>query len=805
MKEGRGDCTDIGDRQLVDLRVASLITQVAMSGKFAQEVNGMTPPRKRATRSPALTAMLMLCAAIGPVTALANKPDAQQKTFIDNLLSQMTLQEKIGQLRMEYAAQGDAPQDMNTAIAAGDVGAMFTHPAANSTDLRRLQAMAVERSRLGIPLFFAGDVIHGRRTIFPINLGQASSWDLRAVEKSARVAAIEATNDGLDMTFAPVLDVSRDPRWGRISEGYGEDTHLASRMGEAAIRGLQRPHLAAPDSLMVCIKHFAGYGAVEGGRDYNTADMSEQRLHQDYLPPFKAAIEAKAGAVMTALSSLNGIPATANGWLLKDLLRTQWQFKGLVISDHGAVAELIDHGVARDGTQAAKAALTAGTQMSMSDRHYRDQLAGLIKQGQVSEAELDGAVRQVLTTKYELGLFDAPYQRLGADAASEQIGQHRAQARDMARRSLVLLKNRNRTLPLHNSMNIALIGPLADNAADMLGSWYANGRPEEVVTLRSGMHQAQAGKGRLRYAKGANIIDDPSALMLLADKHVDIDPSPPAAMLKQALAVARQADVIVAVLGEARGMSHEGASRTELGLPGGQRALLKALSDTGIPVVLVLMNGRPLALDDETKWADAVLETWYSGSEGGNAIADVLFGDYNPSGKLPVTFVRNVGQIPLYYNHLNTGRPFDAINPAPYRSRHFDVDDTPLFPFGFGLSYTQFDVSAPRLSTDRLRPGERLKVRVTVTNQGPLAGETTVQLYLRDLSASVSRPVKELKGFQNIFLEPGAARDLTLEIAPTALAFVDRNLQWVTEPGDFEVMVGLDSHHVKTATFERLP
>lgn len=690
-------------------------------------------------------------------------------------------------------------------IAAGEVGAMFTHPAADSTDLRRLQAVAVERSRLRIPLFFAGDVIHGRRTLFPISLGQASSWDLNAVEKSARVAAIEATNDGLDMTFAPVLDISRDPRWGRISEGYGEDAYLASRMAEAAISGLQRPRLSAPDSLMACIKHFAGYGAVEGGRDYNTVDMSERRLHQDYLPPFKAAIDAKAGAVMTALSSLNGTPATANRWLLNDVLRQRWQFKGLVISDHGAVAELIDHGVADGGAQAARAALTSGTQMSMSDHHYGDSLAGLIKRGQVSEAELDGAVRQVLATKYAMGLFAAPYQRLGADPTKEKVEQHRAQARDMARRSLVLLKNHNRTLPLDRNMNIALIGPLADNAADMLGSWPANGKPEQVVTLRSGLRQAQAGTARLIYAKGANIVDDSAALALLGDNHVDIDPQPPQVLLEQALAAARQADVIVAVLGEARGMSHEGASRTSLGLPGRQRELLKALKATGIPLVLVLMNGRPLALDDETQWADAVLETWYSGSEGGNAIADVLFGAYNPSGKLAVTFVRNVGQIPMHYNHLNTGRPFDPANPLPYRSRHYDIDDTPLYPFGFGLSYTQFDVSSLRLSSDRLRRGEHLKVQVTVSNQGALAGETTVQLYLRDSSASVSRPVKELKGFQKVFLNPGSARDLTLTVPPEAFEFVDRDLRWTAEPGAFEVMVGLDSQAVKTAKLELLP
>ncbi|XSG01822.1 beta-glucosidase BglX [Pseudomonas sp. WOUb67] len=755
-----------------------------------------------ATRLSAALVLLPILAHAAAIDMQANKD-----RFVDSLLAQMTLQEKVGQLRMEYAGAQPNPQAMLDTIASGQVGAMFTAPTASQAGLRELQDAAVQRSRLRIPLFFAGDVVHGQRTIFPINLGQASSWDLQAIGKSARVAALEATADGLDMTFAPMLDISRDPRWGRISEGYGEDTYLVSRIAGTVIRALQGPTLGASDSLMACAKHFAGYGAVEGGRDYNTSDMSERRLVEEYLPPFKAALDAGAGAVMTALTSLNGVPATANSWLLHDILRQQWQFKGLVISDHGAVEELIAHGVAEDGNQAALAALAAGTQMSMSDRYFARGLTSLVKQGQVTEQQLDSAVRQVLATKYDLGLFEAPYRRLqpGSGPDNEARRQHRAHARDMARRSLVLLKNHDEVLPLSRHATLALIGPLADNAVDILGSWHANGEAEQAVTLRQGLQSGQAADARLLYAKGANISDNPQAFALLADNRVNFDPRPAETLRAEAVAAAQQADVVVVALGEARGMSHEGASRTELNLPGQQRALLRALKGTGKPLVLVLMNGRPLTISEESQWADAVLETWFSGSEGGNAIADVLFGAYNPSGKLPVTFPRSVGQIPLYYNHLNTGRPFDPARPAAYRSRYYDIDDTPLYPFGHGLSYTSFSVSSPRLSSTRLQAGQGLQVQVTVRNEGMRAGETVVQLYIRDRRASVSRPVKELKGFDKLLLSPGQTREVTLHLPASAFSFVDRNLRWVVEPGWFDVMVGLDSQTVQTTSFELMP
>ncbi|MGY4523668.1 beta-glucosidase [Pseudomonas sp. TE21394] len=753
--------------------------------------------------------MTRLMPALAACAMAADAPASGTQTgkdrFIDQLLTQMTLHEKVGQLRMVYADAGPPPQAMLTSIANGQVGAMFTAAQADPAALRELQDAAVQRSRLHIPLFFAGDVVHGRRTIFPINLGQAASWDLQAIAKSAHSAAREATADGLDMTFAPVLDLSRDPRWGRMSEGYGEDTYLVTSIARTVIPALQGPALGAADSLMTCVKHFAGYGAVEGGRDYNTTDISERRLVQDYLPPFKAALDAGAGAVMTTLTTLNGVPATASAWLLQDILRQQWQFNGLVISDHGAVEELIAHGVAENGRQAAQAALMAGTQMSMSDRYFVHDLPDLVMQGKVPEQHLDNAVRQVLATKYELGLFDDPYRRLRATPDNAEQTLHRAQARDMARRSLVLLKNSHQVLPLSRQATIALIGPLADNAVDILGSWHANGQPEQAVTLRQGLQGAQSPGARLLYAKGANISDDPQAFILLADNQVSFDSRPAETMIAEAVATARQADVVVAALGEARGMSHEGASRTDLNLPGQQRALLRALKATGKPLILVLMNGRPLTINEESQWADAVLETWFSGSEGGNAIADVLFGEYNPSGKLPVTFPRSVGQIPLYYNHLNTGRPFDPARPSAYRSRYYDIDDTPLYPFGYGLSYTHFSVSSPRLSSTRLLSGQALQVQVTVRNDGLRAGETVVQLYLRDRSASISRPVKELKGFEKLWLAPGQVREINLHLPPSALSFVDRNLRWVSEPGRFDVMVGLDSQTVQTASFELVP
>ena len=723
------------------------------------------------------------------------------------LLAKMTLEEKIGQLRMRQAGVTAAPADALDAVAKGQVGAMVTAPGVPRKHLRALQDATIRRSRLRIPLFFAADVIHGQRTIFPIGLGLASSWDLEHIALSARVSAKEATADGLDMTFAPMVDISRDPRWGRISESSGEDTYLSARIAGTVVRALQGPSLGATDSLMACVKHFAGYGAVEGGRDYNTTDMSLQRLFQDFLPPYKAAVDAGAGAIMTALTTLNGVPATANHWLLRKVLREAWQFDGLVISDDGAVENLIDHGTAANGNDAARSALMAGTQISMNDRYFGQTLPQLVKQGAIPMEILDEAVLQILTTKYDLGLFADPYRRLRRHErlSAPEPPLHRTEAREVARRSLVLLKNHNGTLPLARRGTIALIGPLADNTIDILGSWSGSGQPEQAVSLYKGMKKILGGQARLLYAKGANIADDPRIFELLADNRVSLDPRPPSELLAQAVAVANQADVIVAALGESRGMSHEAASRTDLRLESPQRTLLQALKQTGKPLVLVLMNGRPLTIEKESEMADAVLETWFSGTEGGNAIADVLFGDYNPSGKLPVTFPRSVGQIPIYYNNLNTGRPFNRQSPAPYRSHYFDIDDSPLYPFGHGLSYTDFHLSGIRLQNPQMVPGKPLHASITLSNRGARSGATVVQLYLRDAAASVSRPVKELKGFQKVSLAPGASRTIGFDIDASMLTFYDADLQLVSEPGWFEVMIGLDSEHVQRARFELLP
>jgi len=721
----------------------------------------------------------------------------------------MTLQEKVGQLRL-ISIGGDMPrQRLAEELAAGNVGGTFN--SVTRHDNRPLQEAAL-RSRLQIPIFFAYDVVHGHRTIFPIGLGLASTWDMPAVAKAGRVAAIEAGADGLDMTFAPMVDITRDPRWGRTSEGFGEDPYLVSEIARTMVRAYQGESLRNPDSLMASVKHFALYGAVEGGRDYNVVDMSPLRMHQDYLPPYRAAVEAGAGAVMVALNTINGVPASANRWLLRDLLRDDWGFSGVTISDHGAITELLRHGVAADGREAAKLAIDAGLDMSMADSLYGQHLAELVQAGDVPIQAIDQAVREVLGAKYDLGLFHDPYRRIGK--ASEDPPEvnaesrlHRQAAREVARQSLVLLENRNSVLPLDKAATIALIGPLADSHIDMLGSWSAAGVAKQTVTLRQGMQAVLGERGRLIHARGANITDDSRMVEYLNflnwdNPEVVQDPRPADEMIAEAVAAAGQADIIVAAVGESRGMSHESSSRTRLQIPASQQALLRALKETGKPLVLVLMNGRPLNLGWAQANADAILETWFSGTEGGHAIADVLFGDYNPSGKLPISFPRSVGQIPTYYNHLRLGRPFVEGNPGNYTSQYFDEPNGPLYPFGYGLSYTQFSLSPPRLSTDVLSPGESLEVSVTLKNTGTRDGAAVVQLYIHDLAASLVRPVKELKGFRKIWLKAGDQQLVRFSIGEDELKFFDAQLRQVAEAGMFEVQVGLDSQNVQAQRFE---
>ena len=758
--------------------------------------------------------LLGLAISLASPSVWAQTPTAPlppKDVFVADLMKQMTEAEKIGQLRLISIAT-DMPRELiRKEIAAGHIGGTFNSV---TRDENRPMQDAAMRSRLKIPMFFAYDVIHGHRTIFPISLGLAASWDMDAIAQSGRVSAQEASADGIDMTFAPMVDIARDPRWGRTSEGFGEDTYLVSRIADVMVKAYQGLSPALPGNIMASVKHFALYGAVEGGRDYNIVDMSPTRMFQDYLPPYHAAIKAGAGGVMVALNSINGVPATSNMWLMQDLLRKDWGFKGVAISDHGAIIELIKHGVAKDNREAAKLAIKAGIDMSMNDKAYGEELPGLLKSGEVPQSDLDNAVREVLGAKYDMGLFADPYLRIGkaeddpADTNAENR-LHRQEARDVARKSLVLLKNNNQTLPLNKQTRIALVGPLANSKVDMLGSWSGAGVPAQSVTVYEGMQKAMGHQGSVTYARGANISDDPKIAEYLNHINtggIDVkdDPRPAQTMIDEAVKAAQHADVVVAVVGESRGMSHESSSRTSLDIPDSQRALISALKTTGKPLVLVLMNGRPLSIEQEQAHADAVLETWYSGTEGGNAIADVLFGDYNPSGKLPITFPRSVGQIPSYYSHLSIGRPFTPGKPGNYTSQYFDAENSPLYPFGYGLSYTDFSLSPVTLSSKMLKPGGTLTASVTVKNTGKRDGETVVQLYLRDVTASMARPVKELKNFEKVMLKAGEQKVVRFTLSEDDLKFYNAQLKYAAEPGEFDVQIGLDSQNVQQNSFELL-
>ncbi|MDZ7279006.1 beta-glucosidase BglX [Pantoea eucrina] len=729
--------------------------------------------------------------------------------FVDQLLSKMTLDEKIGQMRLISVGPDTPKEAIRDMIQHGQVGAIFN--TVTRPDIRAMQDQVMQLSRLKIPLFFAYDVVHGQRTIFPIPLGLAASWDVDAVAEVGRVSAYEAADDGLNMTWAPMVDVTREPRWGRVSEGFGEDTWLTAQMGRAMVKAMQGNSAADRYNIMTSVKHFAAYGAVEGGRDYNTVDMSPQRLFQDYLPPYKASLDAGSGGVMVALNSLNGVPATADSWLLKDVLRGDWKFKGITISDHGAIKELIKHGVAGDPQEAVRVALKSGIDMSMSDEYYSKYLPGLVKSGAVSMAEINDAARHVLNVKYDMGLFNDPYSHLGPKASDPQDTNaesrlHRTEARDVARKSMVLLKNWRDTLPLKKEATVALIGPLADSQRDIMGSWSAAGVAKQSITLLQGMRSAMAGKGTVLYAKGANVTDNAGVQAFLNqyEPAVSVDTRSPQALIDEAVAQAKKADVIVAAVGEAQGMAHEASSRSDLSLPASQQKLLAALKATGKPLVIVLMNGRPLTVVNEDRLADAMLETWFSGTEGGNAIADVLFGDYNPSGKLPMSFPRSVGQIPIYYNHLPTGRPYNFAKPNKYTSHYYDAVNGPLYPFGYGLSYTRFTVSPVKMSAKTMPRNGTVEASVTVTNTGKRDGATVVQLYLNDPVASISRPVQELRGFQRIMLKAGESQTVRFKIDVDALKFWNQKMQHVAEPGKFNVAIGLDSVRTQHGEFDYL-
>ncbi len=760
-----------------------------------------------------LNSVLVAILSQSPAFGTEAKPDRDMRRFIDRLMAKMTVEEKVGQL-VQYTADmavtgASVRATYKDDIKAGRVGSIFNAYTPKFT--RELQELAVTGTRLKIPLLFGYDVIHGHRTIFPIPLGESASWDIVRIEQAARIAAIEASADGIHWTFAPMVDISRDPRWGRMSEGAGEDPWLGSRIAEARVRGLQGPGIGGTDTVLACVKHFAGYGAPVGGRDYNIMDVSERTLYETYLPTYEAAVRAGAATVMTAFNEVNGTPATSSPWLLTEILRNDWGFKGFVVTDYTAVNELIPHGVAADEKQAARLAFSAGADMDMQGGVYARHLPDLVKSKAVSRKQLDQSVRRVLEAKYKLGLFSDPYRFSNEDRAKANLmaPAHLAAARDVARRSIVLLKNSplksgQAALPIKRTGTIAVIGPFAEDQRNLIGNWSAAGDWKQAVSLVDGM-KARLGdtqnKFNLTVARGANVSDD-QVLVAALNSHggdIKIDPRSNDQMISEAVKVAKKADVVILALGETQGMSGEAASRSSITLPESQRALLRAVKKTGKPIVLVLFNGRPLALAEEHKTADAILETWFLGTQSGHAIADVLFGDYNPSGKLPVSFPHNEGQIPVYYSAKPTGRPFDAK--SKYTSKYLDVPNEALYPFGWGLSYTKFDYSDLKLSTKSLKPNKALDIAVTVKNVGARAGEETVQLYTRDLVASVTRPVKELRNFKKVFLNAGESREVRFQVTLDDLRFYNQKMQHVAEPGEFLVMVGGNSLELKQATF----
>lgn len=722
------------------------------------------------------------------------KPDPAMDRFIADLMAKMTLEEKIGQLSLLTSDWDSTGPTMRKGyqddIRKGRIGSIFNAFTARYT--RELQRLAVEETRLKIPLLFGYDVVHGHRTIFPISLGESASWDMKAIEKSARVSATEAAAEGIHWTFAPMVDVARDPRWGRMSEGSGEDVYLGSQIARARVRGFQGDDLKRVDTVLATAKHFAAYGAAQAGRDYHTVDISERTLRDVYLPPFKAAADAGAATFMTSFNEYDGIPASGSHYLLTDILRKQWGFKGFVVTDYTSINEMVPHGYSRDLKQAGEQAINAGVDMDLQGAVYMEYLAKSVAEGKVSTARVDEAVKAILEMKYRRGLFEDPYRY--SDEAREKATVYKPEfleaARDVARKSIVLLKNKDNALPLAaTAKSIAVIGPLGNSKEDMIGSWAAAGdRKTRPVTLLEGL-QARAPKGTsVAYARGAGYAFDDAGK---SDGFAE------------ALALAQKSDVIVAAMGEKWDMTGEAASRTSLDLPGNQQALLEELKKTGKPVILVLMSGRPNSIDWADANVDAILEAWYPGTMGGHAIADVLYGDYNPSAKLPVTFPRNVGQVPIYYDMKNTGRPINPKDPnAKYVSRYLDTPNTPLYPFGYGLSYTSFTYSPVTLDKAAIRPGEKLTASVTVTNSGTRDGEEVVQLYVRDITGSVTRPVKELKGFEKIALRKGETRTVRFTLSDADLAFTRADMSWGSEPGAFTLWVGPSSTEGSEAGFE---
>lgn len=761
------------------------------------------------------TSILLASAFIGAAALQAQKAPQDMNRFIDALMKKMTVEEKIGQLNLPAAGDITTGQAKSSNIAKnieqGMVGGLFNLKGV--AKIRDVQKLAVENSRLGIPLLFGMDVIHGYETIFPIPLGLSCTWDMAAIEQSARIAAVEASADGISWTFSPMVDISRDPRWGRVSEGNGEDPFLGGAIAKAMVFGYQGNNLSDQlkrnDEIMACVKHFALYGAGEAGRDYNTVDMSRNRMFNEFMYPYQAAVDAGVGSVMASFNEIDGVPATANKWLMTDVLRKQWGFNGFVVTDYTGISEMIDHGIGDLQTVSARA-LNAGIDMDMVSEGFVGSLKKSLQEGKITMKTLDTACRRVLEAKYKLGLFDNPYKYCDLNRPARDIftKAHRDAARRIASESFVLLKNQpvlpglSPVLPLAKQGTVAVIGPLGNTRSNMPGTWSVAARLDDYPSLYEGLKEMMAGQVNITYAKGSNLISDAAyeERATMFGRSLNRDHRTDKELLDEALKVAAGADVIVAALGESSEMSGESSSRTELNIPDVQRTLLQALLLTGKPVVLTLFTGRPLTLTWEQENVPAILNVWFGGSEAAYAIGDVLFGDVNPSGKLTMTFPKNVGQVPLFYNHKNTGRPLQAGKWfEKFRSNYLDVDNDPLYPFGYGLSYTTFDYSDIAMSAPTLTQNGSATAVVTVTNTGKRDGAEVVQLYIRDLVGSITRPVMELKGFQKIFLRAGESKTVSFKITPDLLRFYDYDLNHVAEPGDFTIMIGGSSQAVKTA------
>jgi beta-glucosidase len=730
--------------------------------------------------------------------------EAKMHQFINALMSKMTLEEKLGQLNLpassDFVTGAVSSSDIAEKVKAGKVGGVFN--IRSVTKIKELQQFAVNQSRLRIPLLFGMDVIHGYKTIFPIPLGMSATWDMDLVKRSASIAASEASADGIQWTFSPMVDLTRDPRWGRVSEGNGEDAFLSSAIAKAMVQGYQGDDLAAANTILSCVKHYALYGAAEGGRDYNTTDMSRVRMYNEYFPPYKAAVDAGVASVMVSFNEVDGIPASGNKWLVDDVLRKQWKFNGFVVSDYTGIPEMTNHGMG-DAQTVNAMSLNAGVDMDMVGEGFLNTMKKSLQEGKVSLAQINKACERILISKYQLGLFDDPYRYCNEQRSATEVftAANRAEARSIAAQSFVLLKN-NHVLPIATNKKIALVGPLADAKENMTGTWSVGADNSKSISLLQGLTNALGNNGKLVYAKGSNLEDDLELQkrQTLFGKDIQRDDRSAEAMIQEALSVSADAEVIVAALGEGAESSGESASKTNIDIPEAQQRLLKALVATGKPVVLVLFNGRPLTLNWEKENVPAILDVWFAGSEAGDAIADALLGKVNPSGKLTMSFPQNVGQIPLYYNHKNTGRPLTGQWFSKFQSNYIDVSNEPLYPFGYGLSYTQFEYGDLQVSSKQLKGNQKLTVTVQVKNTGAVTGKEVVQLYIRDMVGSITRPVQELKGFNKIELAPGESKNVSFEITPETLKFYNSDLKFDWESGDFQIMVGGNSKDVKSST-----